>query len=235
MYLQQTAIQFANSLIYLLLAKFMLNDLPHAAGFLEPAGSHNPIGPFPTTRFWVEPAWRQLVEHCEAWGIMLEEAYQHDVEDPELGEAHPEDKIIGLANYKTVMAGYWLIATGKAPDTVVDQVYSILKRLIQESVVVLEVGEGMPLDDFIGVLRAEVGQQGTIHDMGYLGASLRIQYLRNSFINGPRASKVIAIDKVIHLQHEEGTMLVWLMGYGVRGGELDRITFYVLELLAGGR
>lgn len=35
MYPQQTLTQFANSMIYLLLARFITNDLPHAAGLLK--------------------------------------------------------------------------------------------------------------------------------------------------------------------------------------------------------
>ncbi len=186
----------------------------------------------PSARFWVEPAWQQLVTYCESNGVMLGQAYQRDLESAGSGVEASGIRQAALVTYKTIMAGYWLISNSTAPDTVVDQVYAILKRKIHDATNEIETVEGMPLDQFIDTLRTEEGRQGTIYDIGYLGASLRLQSLKRHFIDGYRADKVIAIDAVMHMAHEEGMMIVLLIGYGVRGEGLDAITEDALIMLA---
>jgi len=206
--------QAMSGMVTIMMAKFMLNDVPHAMGV---------VGGY--------PGWDKLLSFANNWGLSLAEAVQRDLTDAQVTQA-------AVHNYKTVMGGYFLIAGGKASDSVVDNVYSILKThsmydmsisydiypeggySIHEAVRKLRKEEGIPED-------APILQMPT--SVGYLPALERVLWLNSFFKNGTRADKVIAIDAAMHMVHDEGAYIIVVLGQDIRGGAIEEITPHVLE------
>jgi hypothetical protein len=205
---------FFDMMAFMLMSKFMLNDVPHALGIIEDSA----------------PGWSELVEFI---GPSLREAVDSDL----------MERIVtptAAAEYKTVMGGYYLIATGSASDSVVDSVYKIIRdevkadmnktydlyplgrHNIHESVRILRREEGLPEDRPIISMPTGVG---------YLQALERILWLDSFMKDGSRADKVIAIDAAMHMVHDEGAYIVVVLGQGIRGGAIEEITPLVLEEL----
>ena len=206
--------QTLNGMIAMLMTKFMLNDVPHAMGI---AGKYS--------------GWGELLNFANNWGLSLAEAVQKDLADGEVTQA-------AVHNYKTVMGGYFLIATSSAPDSVVNSVYNAIKAhsmydmnitydlypegeySIHEAVKKLRKEEGIPED--APILQMPTG-------VGYLPALERVLWLNSFFKNGTRADKVIAIDAAMHMVHDEGAYIIVVLGQDIRGGAIEVITPHVLE------
>lgn len=205
-----------NGMITLMLAKFILNDVPHAMGTVEGY-----------------PGWGKLLNFATNWGLSLSEAVQQDLADGQVTQ-------VAVHNYKTVLGGYFLIASGKAPDSVVNGVYNVIKThvaydmsitydlyphggfTIHEAVKRLRREQGIPED--APILRMPTG-------VGYLPALERVLWLNRFFVNGTRADKAIAIDTAMHMVHDEGSYIIVVLGQDIRGGAIENITPYVLEEL----
>lgn len=96
---------------------------------------------------------------------------------------HPES----IERLRAFMAGYHLIAIGKAPDRVVDDTYSLIKDEFLKFVAAYE----EPPE--VGEFEETLGVGEWYHDL-HLAAT--------KFTNGARADKVLAIDAVVGLLHE---------------------------------
>lgn len=207
-----------NSMIAFLLANWLLNDLPHAAGLM----SCSPM--------WVSSAWGKLLDFCNARGIPLQAAVEHDLAEHLITHS-------ALDNYRTVMGGYFMIATMQASDCVVNDTYAVVKNGIEDNVKGLESVEG-PIEQFVRTLRREEGVSEDREILkaplgpGYLAATERLLWARSKMIDGTRADKVIAIDAIMWLAHEEGAYLVLVLGQGIRTGRVEEVTGEVLEALA---
>lgn len=178
---------FFNGIIYMMLTKFITNDLSHMLN----------------VSLWVDPAWQKLcVFYRErAFGLKdLDELYRATVErrmpkgtlSPgaeaflENWQTHvtvsplPGMKVGSseqLRKLKTVLAGYHLIALGEAPDVVVNDVFDIVKVELG-----LEDEEGEPED------------QWWVDIINKAKDSLRTAETR--------ADKVFAIDRVLSIAHQ---------------------------------
>lgn len=227
--------QFFNGMIKLMLAKFILNDIPHTLGL---SGSYS----------WVESAWRKLDSYAVSYGIKFfspNEAYMSMVE-----HRMPVDNITGsllpktvldylgmykrylekgplpnwtvptrreLENLRAYMAGYHMIAIGEASDKLVNDVYYLVKDRFLEFAAAYEnskkTKEMTELDTLLDVLT------GT--DQWYKD----LKTAANLFIDGARVDKVIAIDAVAHLLHEYEPRTVaeelFVEGLGATGASFD--------------
>ncbi len=196
-----------NGMIALMMAKFMMNDVPHALGFQNSSS-------FP----WVNEAWYKLNAYAISHGIQFfspQEAYSSMIEhrmpvndikrkplsdsvrsiilmyERTLREEQPNWKLPTrqeLENLRAYMAGYHLIAVGEASDTVVNDVYYLIKDRFLRFARAYESGPSE-------VTEFEV-QTGTVQWYKDLKTTA------NLFIGDTRADKVIAIDAVAHLLHE---------------------------------
>lgn len=219
-------LQIGNTFIMMMLAKFMLNDLPHSLGL---------AGTEANSESWRPVAWSRLLAFASSRSIPLREAVEADAGKGEV-------TIQALRNYRTVMAGYYLIAANSASTKVVNEVYRVIKRendrditrlydidgvnyTLQEAVKILRKEEGIPEDRTIAQVPTGVG---------YLPALERILWLHSFFKDGTRLDKVIAIDAAVHMVHDEGAYIVVVLGQGIRGGEIEELTPYVLEELFKG-
>jgi len=208
-----------NTVIYMMLARFMLNDMPHAAGI------------FDKQRDWVEHGWAMLTESVIPQGIYLNLIAERGLADSSITHS-------GLQKYKAIMGGYYLLFRGEAPDEAVDTIYGMIKEALLRTRQGFQRTEGMPFDDFVKVLRRE---EGVPEDRavltppsgaGYLAAMERQLWVESKMKNGTRLDKAIAIDAVMHLEHEEGSYVGWIIGQGIRNIELDYITIEVVRLLS---
>lgn len=276
----QTAL---NGMITIMLAKFMINDLPHAAGLLGNPG--NPGGKFferpalkgmmpklpeeargdflfyeyirdlvklgqvlseqdvqelwegyrgrcaPKRSNWVNYGWMLLVEFTIPYNIYLDRMAKVGLADGSITHT-------GLQKYKTMMGGYYLMAIGEASSEVVDTIYGMIKGALSGTRQGILQVEGMSLDEFVKVLRRE---EGIPEDRlvlvppsgpGFLNALERQLWIEEKMRDGTRLDKVAAIDAVMHLEHEEGTYVGWIIGLGIRDSELDHIATRVVGLMS---
>jgi len=178
---------------------------------------------------WAALAWIELCRFAKSKNINLK---QSELEDLSVV------KHDALVRYKKVMGGYYLIALGKAPSYVVDTVYSTIKSGLLSAVREIEETQKMPLDEFVRLLRREEGipEYRKIYEApvgeGFLAACERVLWALSFMKDRSRIDKVIAIDSVIQMVHDEGSFLVIVIGQGIRGGKLEDITPDVLGCLA---
>lgn len=182
-----------NSMITIMLAKFMLNDVPHAFRFVE---ADSPS--------WMPRAWEELVLNMKAHGVDL---------DARMSEATTEDQLgtNDVSKYKMLLSGYYLIAAERANDVVVNDLYSFLRAGVAwgKQHAYEGIGEkGMSFDEALRFLRREQGlpEEGEpvlykVDDRGYLAIVESIAFVDRLFVDGGRANKIIAIDSTMSVIH----------------------------------
>lgn len=197
----------------------------------EPLGENG--GPLATSIMGEYPGWDELVSWTNNWGLSLAEAVQEDLADAQVTQAAVHD-------YKMVMGGYFIIASGKASDSLVDSVYDVIKTHIAYDMSItydLYPHGRFTIHEAIKRLRREQGisEDAPIlrmpTDVGYLPALERVLWLNKFFVNGTRVDKVIAIDTAMHMVHDEGSYIMVVLGQYIRGGAIENITPHVLEEL----
>ena len=118
--------QALNGIVTLMLAKFMMNDVPHAAGIYD-----DPL-PYATADPWWEKAWADAVgfknKKINQIAPPLDEAMeQFSNEDlPSMLRSTPSTTRKRVKDIKKIIGGYFWIATEKAPDVVVQDVFNLL-------------------------------------------------------------------------------------------------------------
>jgi len=198
--------EIAEGLIKLMLVKFMMNEVPHAAGII---GASYP---------WVPAAWNRLNQYAISQRIQFfspNEGYLATLErrmpiDDIKGGPLSENVLHFMNIYKTLtmhrlpniklppksaiekirvfMAGYHLIAIGEASNEVVDDVYYLLKK---------------PFLKFHNDYETERRKAASLEDESYVIQWMKdLKTASSLFIDGSRADKVIAIDAVAHMLHE---------------------------------
>ena len=191
-----------NGIITLMLAKFMLNDVPHALGI---SGTS-------------EPGWNGLLAYAELKNIPLEAAY--------LAE-HTTLPKQTLDNVKLAFGGYYLIAIGKADDRTVSRVYHLLKTeldsMINEFIQQRDV-DNLDIDTLVSILQDEAHtskeSQETLRIMTF-ALDVRRVWFGKAYPD--RQDKVFAIDALFHMMHERGRYI--MMFFALNEGPLD----YALE------
>lgn len=205
--------EFFNGMITLLLTKFMLNDVPHAAGML---GKHT----------WVEAAWNDLCDFLATEGRDLRGAVQQDLGENGLSTDAVND-------LKIVTSGYFLIAIGEASNEVVNDVYNLLNSGIPQAKEGIASTAGMSYGDFLEKAIHEYGpptaRPGT--DWGLYGVILGVEAASRLFINGARADKVIAIDAVMTIQHVTEGVLQFILPHGLTGQNTALVIADMLTIL----
>lgn len=176
-----------NGVIAALMAKFIMNDLPHAAGL--------------SGNTWVDQAWGKLAVFAESRGIRVQEIISKAVQTENISET-------ALRNYKKLFGGYYVIAIGEAPDSIVDSVYCYLKGGIAATRKALEEEEGKSFAEILKEARRDAGVPEDREvtsvpepDSGYLGMLEGVIYAGKLFTNGTRANKVLAIDSTMYIIH----------------------------------
>lgn len=198
--------QALNTFIYLMLARFVLNDVSH---MLDSYYS------------WVEDAWVEFNKYAISHGIRFftpNEAYRSMIErrmpmndlgvrpapisDAVRAQLFQYEKTLvegplpnwrippvrAIENLRAYMAGYHLIAMGVAPNQVVNDVYYLMR------------GRFLPFYGAYKKAPARITEVELLSGTDQWYKDLRAA--ANLFIDGTRADKVIAIDAVAHLLHE---------------------------------
>ncbi len=161
------------------------NSLPHAAGLL----GGNPRST-PGKRMWLDNAWDRVVQYAEAKDIDLKGSLDATIEE----EAILDEDVV---KYKTVLAGYYLIAVGDASDLVVNDVHALLvegmnllrAHYLRTKAVDIETLEG-------------IGDEDEMKDW-YQELNSAAVDLKNA---KTRTDKVLVIDKVMHIFHVDTTL-----------------------------
>lgn len=197
-----------NSMITIMLAKFVLNDVPHALNLLNG---------------WLDGAWQDLNLYASSRGLFIELALKHDVDSAvSLGyftEEHINESVYRL---KVILSGYYLIAQSEASDEIIDYVFGFIKKLVVNTRdFETHINQASSLDELIDRLRIEAGVIGET-DVGYLGAMLRLKKISDVFSAATtRFDKVNAIETLMHMEHEEGQQVMIFVGQALRSKELE--------------
>lgn len=175
-----------DSMIALLLTKFLLNDVPHAAGLEQNLG-------------WVTSAWARTCAYAKGHGINLQSAYDRFVAvQPQIDREYLSQKALvprilpprvkRARDTKTLLAGYWLIACDEATDRVVDDVHSLLLfyRNVSEKAYV----------ELLGMTYVEMGEESA--DLAIEEFLPTLNLIQTAIT---RADKVIAIDSFMQYSH----------------------------------
>ena len=174
--------QMFNMVCTLLFSKVILNDIPHA---LLPGSRQE----------WVDPAWKSLIEFAQRKG-------EHVPSDYLMWGISAEDRPV-VDKYKTVLAGYYLIATERAPDYVIDEVYAILKDGLKRRLPPLPELE----QELLRLKRREAVGSANIHDRMIMNYLERVIPILKLFVDGTRSDKVIAIDSLMSYSHEHAAFI----------------------------
>lgn len=198
---------FSSSVITLMLAKFILNDVPHAAGLTGASALS-----------WVQDAWDELSTAVSWSGGDLELMMSDAVKDDGLDQK-------SIDGYKMLLGGYYLVATGNASDRIVNDLYDHMSKGVEWGKETASLGEGMDFDTALRFYRKEYGVPEDrepvmpSEDMGWLGVLEGIAYVDKLFKGGDsRSDKIIAIDSAMYVIHAtEGilqfiTPLMWGQG-----------------------
>jgi len=197
-----------NSMITIMLAKFVINDVPHALNL---------------SNGWLDEAWRDLKLYAGSRGLFIELALKHDVDSAvSLGYFTEEHISESVHRLKVVLSGYYLIAQGRASNEIVNYVFGFIKKLVINTrdfeISVNQVGS---LDELIDGLRAETGIVGET-DVGYLGALLRLKKISDVFSAAiTKFDKVNAIETLMHMEHEEGQQVMIFVGQALRSRKIE--------------
>jgi len=185
----------------LIATKYIMNDVPHALGLLAPYSLQTS-----------NKAWEEVLAFMEANNVRLRTLYEQWVERlPPSWEHLAKD-------YRDFMSGYYLLATGRATDEIVDELYTFSKTVLQTA--------RRSLMDVMEVKRLEDVSPTTFPWVTKFRKLF--EYMRN----GTRADKVIAIDATVHFEHDQGLLLAYY--FRLTWWELlQEPTFRFLELLAG--
>lgn len=176
-----------NGMITMMMAKFIMNDMPHAVGL--------------SCNTWVNQAWKKLVAFAESHGIRVQEIVSKAVQTENISET-------ALRNYKKLFGGYYMIAIGEASDNVVDSIYYYLKNGTAATVKALEKEEGKSFTEILKEARRDAGVPEDREvtrvpepDSGYLGMLEGVVYASKAFLDGARVDKVLAIDSTMYIIH----------------------------------
>lgn len=199
-----------NAIMTILLARFILNDIPHALGIDILLKQGNPH----------EPGWEELLEYAESRNVPLKAMYWED--STMLSEKT-------LRNVRLVFGGYYLIATGRASDETVDKVHHYLKTELDRMIGEFPLGED--LDTYMEQLRYEARTVPESHEMlRIVTTALDLRRVWFSKETPTRQDKVLAIDATFHMMHERGRYI--MMFFVLYEGPLDYALEATLEALA---
>ena len=198
--------QLLNMTWALVIAKLMLNDVPHLLDNF--------------TASWVDNAWVNLLQYMKSTEHKKELVFAKP-----LGEAfkRAEDLITGklpevynpydpmtprdLRDLKTVLAGYYLIAEGQASDKVVEDVFRILKERLD--IVNKEFSDeewaGVDLVTYANMPPSEQEEVNAEEWWYDVARAYEIMVSAKT-----RTDKVVGIDAMMHAAHTHGPALSYL-------------------------
>ena len=182
--------QTLNGMITLMLAKFVLNEVPHVMGLLDDSGS---------SKSWVEPAWAKTCVFAQSYGVHLQSAYERfvliqpelDLQFPAIAALTPSilpSSSVRAKDTKTLVAGYWLIANDLASDEVVNDVHLLLLTYYGKSEKAYMETMGMSYEE-MAEETADFALEGFLPVLGLIKSAKT------------RADKAIAIDAFMQCSH----------------------------------
>lgn len=174
-------------------------------------------------------AWRRLVEYLSQKGISRQVVSEY------LRKAPPSSDFPGnMRIYKTLMAGYYLIATQKVPDKIINDVYSAAYTIFDdidscEYPIVLEIVEQW------GQLpqSKKHALKGTFEDCSDAEGWIAKWEIIRSVMTAPkktRLEKINAIEQLIHAEHERGNFIEYF--WGDMYPEVSGLSRLILDTLA---
>ena len=196
--------QALNGMLTIMLAKFLLNDVPHAMGM------------YGTRLSWIVDAWRTLCDDALPYGLNINERMSKAIIDDNIDPA-------SIKTYKMLLGGFYSMFKGTASDEMVNDMYCTLKNGIKWGKNYISRTEGMSFDNALKFYRREYGVPEEreplllSEDMGYLGVLEGIAYVDRLYINGTRLDKVVAIDSTMYVVHTTEGILQFVLP--VRWGE----------------
>lgn len=213
--LDNTISAFSNFLILTMMTKLMTNHLPHAIGI----SSNTDYG------------WKMLNEFLIPHGIYLDYIAKRDLENEYID-------IVSLNKYKAFMGCFFLLIKGEAKDDDVDYVYDMIKQCVADVRKQTIKNEKMTIEDLLKELRRIEGlpeyKQITTAPTGrgYISAIERVLWIESKLHDRSRLGKVLAIDEVAHMEHDQGSFISFIIGTDMYNSELNYVTRKAVTLLS---
>ena len=199
---------------------------------------------------WLPAAWRDFCIFCKNHNIDIEYYIEEDKKNIPSRYTPPALVSRDINRFKIFYAGYYYISQPvKSADIIVDTVYELFRQCVKEYISSIETHSRKPfsmivsdeltfdkryssMDDVLSIM----SKNCSVVITGYIGALARAEFLRRIFQPGKgREYKVLAIERVVGMLHEEGQQTMKVLCPHLDGYDTDFHVFDILQAMRNAR